>query len=263
MRVTYDGLYKREGQGERSFRWTNGTARIVAPREGRPAPKSLRVNLATAGPAEKGLAIRVNRCEVFEGPVPSGRWSRIFPIPADCEDADETVIHLLSRTHASPDGDIGVAVERLDLLDAVWPPPMAMPETDRRSQIRLRNIAAGTSVDSSATLDVTVGNSGSAVWPSIGDLKEESGAVRLGVLWFRPNDTEHPAAVQRVELPQTLVPGDSMEFSFQLLPIGAESKPLPPGEYEAWIGLMQEGVSWFYMSGDAVRKLRVIHHPRP
>ena len=263
MRVTYEGLSKREGQGQGSFRWTNGAARIVAPREGRPAPKSLRVNLATAGPEEKGLAVQVNGCEVFEGQVPTGRWSRIFPIRPDCGDAEETVIHLLSRTHASRDGDIGVAVERIDLLDTVWPPPLSMPEADRRSQIRLRNVAAGTSVDSTATLDVTVGNSGGAVWPSIGELKEESGSVRLGVLWFRPNETEHPAAVQRVELPRTLVPGDSVDFSFQLLPIGAESKPLPPGEYEAWIGLMQEGVSWFYPSGDAVRKLRVIHHARP
>jgi len=261
--VTQEGLYDRQGEGRNSFRWTNGTARIVVPRDARGRPRSLRVNLATAGPEEKALAIRVNGCEVFEGRVPRARWSRIFALP-ECEDTDETVIHLLSRTHTASNRELGVAVERIDLMPYAWPPPPALPDADRRSQIRLQNVTSdGATVDSTATIAVTVVNRGSSVWPSLGDLKQENGAVRLGVLWFRRGDTEHPAAVQRVELPRALVPGDSVDFTFQLVPIGAESKPLPPGEYEAWIGLMQEGVTWFYLSGDSVRKLRVIHDARP
>ncbi len=118
-------------------------------------------------------------------------------------------------------------------------------------------------VDSRAPIDVTIVNRANAIWPAIGDLNREDGAVRLGVLWFRRGDTGRAAAVQRVELPRTLAPGESVDFTFGLVPIGAESQPLPPGEYEAWIGMMQEGVSWFYLSGDSVRKLRVVHDAGP
>ncbi|RPI52874.1 MAG: hypothetical protein EHM55_15400, partial [Acidobacteria bacterium] len=261
--VSHEGLHDRKGQGEGSFRWTDGTARIVVPRSVRPFPRSIRVNLATAGPEPKELVLQVNGCEVFEGRVPAGRWSRIFAIP-DCGSADETVIDLRSATHDSPEGKLGVAVERVDLLDHPWPPPMAVPDADRRSQIRLRNIERdGATVDSKATIEAIVVNRGDAIWPSLGDLNQENGVVRLGVLWFRPGDTQRAAAVQRVELPRSLAPGESVNFTFQLVPIGAESKELPPGEYEAWIGVMQEGVNWFYLSGDSVRKLRVVHDARP
>ena len=64
--------------GDSSLRWTNGAATILVPRDGTDEPKSMRVSLATAGPQEKGLLIRVNGCEVFEGKVPAARWTRIF-----------------------------------------------------------------------------------------------------------------------------------------------------------------------------------------
>jgi hypothetical protein len=265
LRVSHGGLYEREGEGQSSFRWTNGNARIVVPREGQPAPQSLRVNLASAGPQEKGLLVRVNGCDVFDGKVPTGRWSRIFAIK-ECGEDDETVIQLLSSTHQpSAERALGVAVERLDLLDHPWPPPATpLPESDRRSHIRLRNLSGdNATVKSTDTIAATVANRGTAVWPSVGEVNRENGIVRLGVLWFRRGDTRQPAAVQRVELPRTLVPGDSVDLTFQLKPAGQKNEPLPAGEYEAWLGVMQEGVGWFYSSGDLVRKLRVVHSMRP
>jgi hypothetical protein len=263
LRVTHEGLHDREGDGQGSFRWTNGNARIVVPLEGRPAPRSVRLNLATAGPQEKDLTVRVNGCAIFEGKVPTGRWSRIFAIQ-DCGEDDETVIELLSNTHQpSSKRELGVAVERLDLLDQPWPPAATpLPESDRRSHIRLRNLSGdGATVKSTQTIAVTVANRGTALWPSRGDVNREHAIVRFGVLWFRRGDTRQPAAVQRVELPRTLVPGDSVDLSFQLVPVGHGNEPLPAGEYEAWLGVLQEGVSWFYSSGDSVRKLRVAHSP--
>ncbi len=263
LRVSHEGLHDREGQGEGSFRWTDGAARITVPQRAGSSPKSVRVNLANAGPEEKGLIIRVNGCDVFEGPVPSARWSRIFALP-DCPARDETVIELRSPTHTVADKAMGVAVERVDLLDHAWPPPKVVSEADRRSQIRLRNIARdGATVPSNAAIDVTVVNRGDSLWPAAADLQKEDGAVRLGVLWFRPGDTERAAAVQRIDLPRTLVPGESVNTTIQLSPIAEGSKELPPGDYEAWIGILQEGVNWFYLSGDAVRKLKVVHARQP
>jgi hypothetical protein len=267
MRVSHEGLHEREGHGEAARRWTNGSATISVPRAGRTSPRALRVNLATAGPAEKDLRITANGCDVYNGKVPSARWSRIFALP-DCEgDDDATVIELRSTAHEEPGSRraLGVAVERIDLLEQAWPPPTTpLPEPDRRSQIRFRRVfAEGERVDSASHLTVTIVNRGSAIWAGPHDLGQEDGAVRVGVLWRRRGSTGEPVATQRVELPRALVPGDSVEFRFQLVPKKADGTPLPAGEYEAWIGLMQEGVNWFSASGDSVRKLRVIHNARP
>ena len=116
---------------------------------------------------------------------------------------------------------------------------------------------------SRAPIEVTIVNRANAIWPSIGDLDREDGAVRLGVLWFRPGETGRERPWQLHTLNGGGAPGESVDFTFGRVPSGAESQPLPPGEYEAWIGMMQEGVSWFYLSGDSVRKLRVVHDPGP
>jgi hypothetical protein len=264
MDVSYEGLYDRDGSRDRSVRWTNGLATITVPRDSGDPPKSLRVSLATAGPADKGMVIRVNGCEVFEGRVPAARWTKIFALPA-CGDDEATVIEIRSRAHrdAESQRDLGVALERIDLLKQAWPPAASLPEADRRSQIRFGgSIRDGASVESTARLSMTVVNRGTSIWAVPGDLSHENGAVRLGVLWFRQGQAGSPAAVQRVELPRALVPGDSIDVAFDLAPM-TPSGPLPQGEYEAWIGLLQEGAGWFYASGDSVRKLRVVHNPRP
>jgi hypothetical protein len=267
MRVSYEGLHEREGQGDGVRRWTNGAATITVPRGSGDPARALRVNLATAGPTEKDLRITANGCEVYDGKVPASRWSRIFALPACGGDNDATVIELHSETHQDPDADraLGVAVERIDLLEQSWPPPPTpLPESDRRSQIRFRKVVAeGERVNSDSHLTVTVVNRGSAIWARPSDLGQEDGSVRVGVLWRRTGSTAETVATQRVELPRALVPGDSVEFTFQLVPKKADGTLLPAGEYEASIGLLQEGVNWFSASGDSVRKLRVIHNPRP
>ena len=266
LRVSQEGVYEREGRGDKSFRWTNGVATIVVPDGAGSRARSIRVNLATAGPAGKDLSIRVNDCEIFNGKVPGSRWSRIFAWPS-CEEHDpDTVIELRSSTHAGDHGRaLGVAVERIDLLDQPWPPQASpLREADRESQLRLANISNDRDiVESTGSITAAVANRGAAIWPVPSDLGQEFGAVRLGVLWFRKGNTTSPAAIQRVELPRALVPGDTVDVTFQLVPVAADGRRLPPGEYEAWIGMLQEGVGWFYASGDSVRKLRVIHDARP
>lgn len=267
MGVSHEGLYERVGEGEGARRWTNGAATITVPRSGAPRPRALRVNLATAGPAEKDVRITANGCEVYDGKVPAARWSRIFALPSCGGDEDATVIELRSAIHQdSASGlELGVAVERIDLLEQSWPPPRTpLPDSDRRSQIRFRRVfAEGESVDSQSHLAVTIANRGSAIWAGPSDLGQEDGAVRVGVLWRRGGPKGEAVATQRVELPRALVPGDTVEFTFQLVPKSADGTPLPADDYEVWIGLMQEGLNWFSASGDSVRKLRVVHNARP
>lgn len=264
MGTSYEGLYDREGTGELAIRWTNGSATIAVPRNRFPAARSMRINLAAAG-AEKGLVVRVNGCELFEGRVPAARWSRIFALPACGQDAGSTIIELRSSAHVDPSGrELGVAVERIDLLDHPWPPPTASPSNNgHRSMIRFASgIRDGQTVESTERISVTVANRGESIWATPADLGHEQGAVRLGVLWLARGRTAQPAGIQRIELPRALVPGDTVDVTFDLVPRAIDGKALPPGEYEAWIGMLQEGVSWFYTSGDSVRKLRVVHDAR-
>ena len=263
MGVTYDGLYERQGARGSSLRWTNGAATILVPRDGTDEPRSMRVSLATTGPQEKGLLIRVNGCEVFEGKVPAARWKGIFALP-ECGDGRTTTIQIRSPTHrAADERELGVALERIELLKLPWPPGPVLPEAERRSQIQFADrLSDGDTVQSRARLIVTVVNQGASIWAGPPELGHENGGIRLGVLWFRSGRTDAPVATQRIELPHALVPGDSVEVAFELAP-NPPSGLLPQGEYEVWIGLLQEGVGWFYTSGDSVRKLRVVHDPRP
>jgi hypothetical protein len=266
LRVSQKGLYEREGRGDGSFRWTDGAVRIVVPREARQPARSLRVNLATAGPVEKALRIRANGCDVFDGTVPTARWSQIFDLRNCDTEQRDTVIELRSSTHvdASDGRELGVAIERIDLLTQSWPPASSqLPESDRRSHIRFKNSAGDRqSVDSTSEIAIAVVNRGGSIWATPRDLGGEHGAVRVGVLWFRKGQTTSPVAAQRMDLPHALVPGDSADVTFRLVPVAADGTRLPAGEYDAWIGMMQEGVDWFYTSGDSVRKLRVIHDAR-
>jgi hypothetical protein len=186
MGVSYEGLRERQGSGDRSLRWTDGEAKIVVPRGGSAAFRSLRVTLATAGPAEKGLAVEVNGCEVFEGRVPPARWSKVFALPQCRNDDESTVIELMSRTHQERDDgpEMGVAIGRIELLKESWPPPTtALPDEGRRSQLRFGgDLKDGASVESTRHLTIGVVNRGTSIWAGPADLGQEQGAVRLGVL---------------------------------------------------------------------------------
>jgi len=54
-----------------------------------------------------------------------------------------------------------------------------------------------------------------------------------------------------------MFPGDEVQIDVAVNPIGYDGTRLPPGDYEVWIGLVQEGITWFYREGDAVLKLNV------
>jgi hypothetical protein len=264
--VRVRGFYRREGALDSAFRWTGPNATIIVPPSRRPAPRSLRIELAMTGEGGKQVRLLFDGCELFNGSVPMGQWSAVFSLAACPAGPGEHTIELHSDTHRDPKRtrDLGVAVRRIDLLDYDWPPSGApLPDAARQSQIELKGVDAATPVPSTSQLDIRVVNRGSEPWANPEGLKREDGSVRVGVLWHRAGYLASPAAVQRVELPRSLLPGDAVDFSFRLVPAAADGTRLPPGEYELWIGLLQEGVNWFYTSGDSVRKLRVIHDAGP
>jgi 4-amino-4-deoxy-L-arabinose transferase-like glycosyltransferase len=120
---------------------------------------------------------------------------------------------------------------RLEVLDGA---PAAV-ESGGRQVVRLR---------------VTHVGSGEP-WTSAADLPGPAQAVRIGVRWFLG---ETLMADQRVELPRSLDPGESVKVEVPLLARGAhgsDTEALPPGRYRVRIGLVQELVQWFPEDGGA------------
>ena len=87
------------------------------------------------------------------------------------------------------------------------------------------------------------------------------GAVQLGILWFRKHSGDRRLsdriAEGRAALPYGLAPGRSLTLTVILAPVKQDGDPLSPGEYEVWIGPVQEGVTWFFQEGDDVLTLPV------
>lgn len=122
--VTQEGFHDREWRGSTPYRWTSDVARITAPIAG-PAPKALRVSLLMSGQKDKPLRVTIDGCEVFTGGVPAGAWSRVFDLAACPALGPDAVIELTTqavRARSRTDRRwLGVAVQRIDLLDTLPP----------------------------------------------------------------------------------------------------------------------------------------------
>ncbi len=114
--VETSGFFATEWVGGRSFRWTRGDARLVAPLDPRARPAELAVDVLMTG-SPKQLRVTVEGCTVFDQTV-NGAWSATFPlddcrlVPPDLE------IRLLSDTHVPGRNDsraLGVGVGSVEL----------------------------------------------------------------------------------------------------------------------------------------------------
>ena len=114
--VETSGFFATEWVGGRSFRWTRGDARLVAPLDPRARPAELAVDVLMTGPP-KQLRVTIEGCTVFDQTI-DGAWSATFPlddcrlVPPDLE------ITLLSDTHVPGRNDsraLGVAVGSVEL----------------------------------------------------------------------------------------------------------------------------------------------------
>lgn len=123
-----------------------------------------------------------------------------------------------------------------------------------RSRIRLNNastdetrqVSAGTIMD----IDLSITNTGSVAWP-IGVEKP----VNIGVLWFKkesmPTSYKQKIAEERCYLPYVLSGGATAVVDCKV------ATRVPPGDYEVWVGPVQESVAWFFEKGDNLLKLDV------
>lgn len=160
-------------------------------------------------------------------------FEAFFPIPDP--PAAESPAALIARLREAQKPEplpLSACRSRISVLDGASVIPDLIPKLGGGRALHLR---------------VTHQGSG-APWTSAVDLPGPAQAVRIGVRWFRGGTL---VADQRVELPRSLDPGESVKVEVPLLARGADGKPLPRGSYQVRIGLLQELVQWFPDDGGA------------
>ena len=261
------GFHGQEGVGAAPFRWTNGAAKLVVPLDERQRPEALRLELFAPGPKGARLQVVVNGHTLADRRIAGGVWADTFSL-AGLTLGRRATIELLSDTIVPKEMNstqdprtLGVVVRSIRLLQTFQPVSAApLPPEGYRSQLKRAEKGPRISVASASatSLTVTVRNTGNAVWPTFADLGQPEGSVRLGILWFAEGRTDRRLGEARADLPYTMFGNDETELPLPLTPRGYDGKPLPPGRYEVWLGMVQENVTWFYEKGDGVLKL-IVH----
>ena len=245
---------------ETSLVWFDADATLRIPYGTRP-PQAILLNFINPAGEEKPLQIDVNGESIFAGAIPSGNWCEAFPLPVG---SGGSVNVELSR----PTREL-LLVRGITLLDHV--PDMQLrdittgplPASGYRSQLALESPLYPQTLarNTMGTVRLSVTNTSDQIWPTSCEVGNSPGAVQLGILWFRKHSGDRRLsdriAEGRAALPYGLAPGRSLTLTVILAPVKQDGEPLPPGEYEVWIGPVQEGVTWFFQEGDDVLTLPV------
>ena len=229
-------------------------------------PQALLLNLISTVNQDTPLRVQVNDHTLFANSIPPGNWCHLFPLPSS---PNASLTHIqLSLPSADSTQPALMVVRGITLLDHVPEQQHSLtadplPPSAYRSQLTLLSppypqpIVRGTM----ASLRLTVTNTGDHTWPTPCEIGQTPAAVQLGILWFPSHaanrDFSSHVAEGRTALPYALAPGSSISLTAILAPFTQAGDPLPPGEYEVWIGPVQEGIAWFFQHGDNVLKVPV------
>ena len=224
-------------------------------------PEAILLNFINPAEVARPLHVAVNGQTVFADSIPSGNWCQMFPLAG--AGADYAAVEL-----SRPSRDL-LIVQGITLLDHVpdlHGAPLAggpMPAAAYRSRLELSaprqpHVVVRGAMDLAR---VTITNAGDHAWPTECEIGNVPGVVRLGVLWFHKDESDRSLAARvaesRTPLPYALAPEGSLSLSVMLIPISDDGSLLPPGDYEVWIGPVQESVSWFFQHGDDVLRIPV------
>ncbi len=245
---------------ETSLVWFDTDAALRVPYRAHP-PRAILLNFINPAGEGKPLQIDVNGENLFAGAIPPGNWCEAFPLPVG---SGGSVNVELSR----PTREL-LLVHGIALLDHV--PDMQLrdvtadplPASGYRSQLALESPLYPQTLarNTMGTVRLSVTNSSDQTWPTSCEIGNNPGVVQLGILWFRKHSGDRRLsdriAEGRVALPYGLAPGRSLTLTAIIAPVKQDGEPLPHGEYEVWIGPVQEGVTWFFQEGDEVLTLPV------
>lgn len=149
--------------------------------------------------------------------------------------------------------------QRLRRLGALAPPAGApLPEAAKDYELTVADPAGLPSVVERAdppVVEVAVTHTGAgAPWAAIGTMARDLGAVRLVLWWQVPDDeVEGGQLPQIVDLPRSLVPGETVTLTVPLAP----PSQVPEGVTTVRVGLVEEGRGGFDPPGQEPLTLRV------
>lgn len=248
--------------------WVSARATIRIPTAGRP-PRALLLNLVSTVDRATALRVHANGETLYADTIPPGSWCRLLPLQELSESRVTTVE--LSQPPSTTDTNAQsaiIVVRGITVLDHV-PEMQRALSTDPLPSGAYRSRLASLAPlypqvlprGAMSTLRLSVTNAGNEPWPTPCETGQTPGTVQLGILWFPQNSANRSlsavAAESRAALPYALAPGNAITLTAVLAPIKQNGARLPPGDYEVWIGPVQEGVSWFFQHGDDVLKVPV------
>ncbi len=251
------GFYDTETTGGLYSRWTNGDAKLIVPLIQRPG--SLFVDLANVGPATT-LELKIGGRTLFSGVIGSGEWSDSFDLNG-LAFGQFVIIEIKSGTFVpsklgtgKDNRKLGVDISDLRLFlrsscaTAVWRSKIAV-------LCEAGNLERG-SASKAKELKVSATNMGQCCWPCVPG-SPQHGPVQVGLIWIKPGPKEVRVGEIKAKLPYSVAPGETVQVILPMKAVGYDGRPLPPGRYEARIGMVHEKVAWFCDQGDPMLKFFV------
>ncbi len=265
--VWESGFHGQEWIGNAPVRWSNGSAKLKIPIGSQHSLEALKVDIVSAGHDGTRLRVLVNKRELFNEKIPPDGWSQTFSlstVPLE----KHLIIELISGTFipkerikgSIDERTLGVMVKGIVLKGSPSMASRPLSNSGYRSLLKLKRISRYLSIASgqSIPLTVTVRNMGDDIWRGLYDLEKGDGSINLGIVWFDKNQMGLPLAEHRAFLPKAMFPSDEIDIKFDLKPAGSDGTALPPGNYKVLIGLVHDGITWFYEKEDKVLRLNVV-----
>jgi hypothetical protein len=248
------------------FRWTNGQAELTIPWFWVNPPKSLQV-VILSNSYVSDISVKINNIKLIDEKLKPGSWEKVFsldsynlksPIKVEIDSNSWKPSDFISGSNDQR--QLGVAVSSIKFLNETSETSAITSSSKETASSDLELIG-----DSEITISgndtvyasVKVANNSNISWSYQAEGSSSYGEIRLGILWFSKQENGKKVGEDRVDLPYNMNPGDETIIETPLRPIGKSGSTLSPGDYEVWIGPLQEGVAWFYTFGDEVIKLDV------
>lgn len=259
------GFHREDLLPSSSGRWTNGAAAIRLPRT---VADTLELRFVVPGNVPQPVTVTLDGVVLHDGPL-AGAQKLTFRLRPEEGATRPRVLAVRSATftpkaagQGSDTRELGVWLEGARQFDSAAPRLHRVPaDGDVGSRVAVAGAPfveplAINSRASGPRVTITVANEGGSVWPAGSEVSPEEVPVVLGIVWRRLPDRV-VVHEQRVSLPFAVRPGERLLMTPSLDSRAQDGRPLPPGDYELEIDLLQEHVTWFAQRGGESARLMV------
>jgi hypothetical protein len=191
--------------------------------------------------AESAADLLISTSTDLSATIPGARLVAMENVPIDYGDYVQYLWVLPGELQA-----------RLAARGWLFPPefPSRVLCSEPRSNLTVVSPAPSSGTWSKNRLVLRIENRGPCPWPNADGLKRGLDSVRVAISWRPADESAGAVAEDRVDMPRTLLPGQSVEVDVPLAPPSRRRGLLPRQRWTVEIGLLQEGHAWFASWGD-------------